>query len=64
MFDKGREILAHFHGEGMEISTKEAAKLTADWQPEFHAKIEEHYNPQRSIYNADQIGLFYMKLPN
>ena len=34
------------------------------WRKYFHANIAEVYTPPEFVYNADQTGLYYQKLPN
>ena len=34
------------------------------WLKEFHKQVDYIRLPQARIYNADQTGLFYKKLPN
>ena len=53
------------HGEAMEIDAEQRIAIINKWkEEEFHPLIEKHNVAPRCIYNADQTGLFYQKLPN
>ena len=52
------------HGEAADMSMEEKESLMKPWREEFHKLIEDYNVPQERIYNADQSGIFYQKLPN
>jgi Tc5 transposase DNA-binding domain/DDE superfamily endonuclease len=59
------KIGIRLHGEADDISPNERYKIIDDWKKEtFHPLIEALNVPPECIYNADQTGLFYQKLPN
>ena len=35
-----------------------------EWRKGFHAIIAEVYTPTECVYNSNQTGLYYQKLPN
>ena len=54
----------NLHGEGNEMSDDERCELIGTFKDEFHQVIENHSVQPCCVYNADQTGLFYNKLPN
>jgi hypothetical protein len=53
------------HGEADDIVPEERYRIVEDWKTTtLHPLIEQHSVPPACIYNADQTGLFYQKLPN
>ena len=53
------------HGEAMEIDVEQRIATMNKWKEEqFHPLIEKFNVLPQCIYNADQTGLFYQKLPN
>jgi DDE superfamily endonuclease/Tc5 transposase DNA-binding domain len=53
------------HGEADDLSPEFLQKTIEDWKKnQFFPLIEEYDVPSQRIYNADQTGLFYQKLPN
>lgn len=53
------------HGEAMEMDAEQRIVALNKWKEEhFHPLIEEYNVLPQCIYNADQTGLFYQKLPN
>jgi len=52
------------HGEANDITEEEANRLIAPFMKELADLITEFSVPPERIYNADQTGLFYNKLPN
>ena len=50
--------------EGNDLSQEEFDEIMIPWRKEFHRIIVEKGIPPNCIYNADQSGLFYQKLPN
>jgi hypothetical protein len=58
------KISINLHGEAMDLTKKEAEVLMKPWRKKLEEKIEKHNVPTSRIYNADQTGLYYTKLPN
>ena len=58
------KISINFHGEDDDPTNESAAALMRTWLKEFHKQVDYLRLPQARIYNADQTGLFYKKLPN
>jgi hypothetical protein len=55
----------NLHGEGATMDEKTRIEVINNWkETEFHPVVEEFDIPLARIYNADQTGLFYQKLPN
>ncbi|KAI2498429.1 DNA binding protein [Fragilaria crotonensis] len=54
----------NLHGEGNEMSDEERRHLIATFKDKFHDAIEKDSIRPCCVYNADQTGLFYNKLPN
>jgi hypothetical protein len=52
------------HGEGNDVSLEEEARLMGPWLTEFHSFLEDKNITAGCLYNADQTGLYYQKLPN
>jgi hypothetical protein len=52
------------HGKGMEMSLSDIEKSHAFSMAVTKQKMEEYHVPLDHVYNADQTGLFYNKLPN
>jgi Tc5 transposase DNA-binding domain/DDE superfamily endonuclease len=59
------KIGIRLHGEADDLSPDIRIKIVETWKKdEFHPLIEKYNVPPERIYNADQTGLFYQKLPN
>ena len=55
----------NLHGEACDMNPEERMKIMEEWRIEtFHPVIDKYSIPPERIYNADQTGLFYQKLPN
>lgn len=54
----------HLHGEANDLSNEDRAEKMAPWRIQFHALLDEENIPPERVYNADQTGLFYNKMPN
>ena len=52
------------HGEANEMSREEREAVMHPWRIKFHGIIEDKNIPIECIYNGDQTGLYYQKLPN
>ena len=52
------------HGEGDEMGEDEYLKIIGPWVVQLQEMIEENDISPACLYNADQTGLFYQKLPN
>jgi len=52
------------HGEGNELSDEERCVLITKFKDELHDLIDKDNVPPSCVYNADQTGLFFNKLPN
>ena len=62
---RNNRVAVKLHGEAAELPEEECAKVMAAWQREKLNPFIEQFNLERDcIYNADQTGLFYQKLPN
>ena len=46
------------------MNDEEREKIMSEWRTKFWALIEEHNIEPCCVYNADQTGLYYQKLPN
>jgi DDE superfamily endonuclease/Tc5 transposase DNA-binding domain len=59
------KIGVSLHGEADTIPLEVRLKTMEEWKTnEFHQLIEKYNVKPEHIYNADQTGLFYQKLPN
>jgi DDE superfamily endonuclease/Tc5 transposase DNA-binding domain len=59
------KIGINLHGEADDMLPEQRIKIVEDWKKDtFHPLIEKYNVPTNCIYNADQTGLFYQKLPN
>ncbi len=52
------------HGEGMEMTEEEQVGKHKDFVKVMRQTMEDFNIPLEWVYNADQTGLFYNKLPN
>ena len=52
------------HGEGNELTDEEIHLIMIPWKEDFHKQLEEKGIKPECMYNADQTGLYYQKLPN
>ena len=52
------------HGEAADMCEEEKQAVMQPWREEFHKLIEDKNVSRDRIYNADQSGCFYQKLPN
>lgn len=52
------------HGEAMDMSEEVRIEIMKPWLIKFHALIEKYSIKVSTLYNGDQTGLFYQKLPN
>ena len=52
------------HGEGNEVTKEDAERLMIKFCLEMATIREKNAIPLNRIFNADQTGLFYQKLPN
>ena len=49
----------------MVVDAEQRIAIINKWKEEdFHPSIEKHKHAPQCIYNADQTGLFYQKIPN
>ncbi len=53
-----------FHGESLELSDDEATELIKPFRAHLAEKMEIHDVAPNCVYNADQTGLYFTKLPN
>jgi hypothetical protein len=58
------KIGVNLHGEANDMSGEERAATMKDWCVDFHRIIEENDIKPSCLYNGDQTGLYYQKLPN
>jgi hypothetical protein len=54
----------NLHGEACDVPAEEITKIMTGWLVRFHGKIDLHKIIPAWLYNADQFGLFFQKLPN
>ena len=54
----------NLHGEGNDMTAEEREGIMVDWRVKFHELLEEFSIPPSRVYNGDQTGLYYQKLPN
>jgi hypothetical protein len=54
----------HLHGEEMEMSEEDKALHRAAFVCSLRESMENYDVTVDHVYNADQTGLFYNKLPN
>ena len=52
------------HGESNEMTDEFRRKVMDQWTKEFHKLIDNKKVTPNCVYNADQTGLYYQKLPN
>ena len=52
------------HGEGNELTDEVIHLIMIPWKEDFHKQLEEKGIKPECMYNADQTGLYYQKLPN
>jgi hypothetical protein len=52
------------HGEANDLPEEERVQLMGAWRTEFHAILDRENIPPERVYNGDQSGLYYNKLPN
>ena len=65
VLERNDRVGINLHGEANDMDDNERAKIMAKWKrEEFHSVINKHGIPAERIYNADQTGLYYQKLPN
>ena len=64
MLNRNGKTAVRLHGEGAELSPEEADQALASFLKEFHLFLEEKNIKACCLYNADQTGLFFQKLPN
>ena len=46
------------------MTTEEREKIMTEWRPQFYTLLEKYDIPTSRVYNGDQTGLYYQKLPN
>jgi hypothetical protein len=61
---KGNKKCVALHGEGMEMSEEDKVSKRASFTATLRAYMERYDVSIDRVYNADQTGLFYSKLPN
>ena len=62
---RNNRIAVNLHGEANTYEPEERKQIMDKWKKnELHPLIEKYSVPAERIYNADQTGLFYQKLPN
>lgn len=52
------------HGEANDMDDATRRELMKTWLTEFHKLIDDENIEPDCVYNADQTGLYYRKLPN
>jgi len=61
---KGNKKCIALHGEGMEMSEEDKVSKRASFTATLRSYMERYDLSIDRVYNADQTGLFYNKLPN
>jgi len=61
---RGKKISIALHGEGMDMSPEMQAEKSKKFVEQLNACMEKYDVPYERLYNADQTGLFYNKMPN
>ena len=54
----------NLHGEGNDMTDEARKKIMDPWLDEFWKKLDDLNIKREHLYNADQTGLFYNKMPN
>ena len=54
----------NLHGEGNEMTPEREAEVMTPWLSNFHEFLSSKGITSECLYNADQSGLYYQKLPN
>jgi hypothetical protein len=57
-------IGASLHGEANNMDDEMREGIMLEWQGKFWAKLRDRNIQPECLYNADQTGLFYNKMPN
>jgi hypothetical protein len=52
------------HGEANNMDDKEREQIMSAWREKLWKKLCDHNIPPECIYNGDQSGLFFNKMPN
>jgi len=58
------KVKVTLHGEAEDLTSEQIEEKMAKWLPDFHEKLERRNIKPACLYNADQTGLYYQKLPN
>jgi hypothetical protein len=61
---RGNKKSIALHGEGMEMSPEIQVKNKSRFMAMLNGFMEKYNVPFERLYNADQTGLFYNKMPN
>jgi hypothetical protein len=61
---RGNKKSIALHGEGMEMSPEMQVQNKTKFLAQLYACMEKYNIPFERLYNADQTGLFYKKMPN
>ena len=64
VLDRSNKTGISLHGEADDMTAEEREAIMRDWRIAFHEVIEKYSIPPSCVYNADQTGLYYQKLPN
>lgn len=65
LLKRNNSIGVKLHGEAGEISNEEAQELLLQFRSNLALELEKHnIKDLGQVYNGDQTGLFYQKLPN
>ena len=54
----------NLHGEGNNMTDEASKKLMDPWLDEFWKKLDDLNIKKEHLYNADQTGLYYNKMPH
>ena len=61
---RNKKVGIQFCGEANDMTYEDMEIIMSAWHKNFRAKIAEKYTPPECVYNADQTGIYYNKLPN
>lgn len=62
--ERAGRVSIKLHGEANEMTDEEIQLIMTPWKEDFHELLREKGIKAECLYNADQTGLYYQKLPN
>ena len=60
---RANKVSINLHGEAFDLDEDKRKETMIKWCRDFHKTLEEKEVGPRNVYNADQTGLFYQKMP-